>query len=365
MPRILITGMNRNQCTRDYYRTQELQVVASHYSLIRCLEDMGWTVEQREVELGEDLSSYDEVVIYVHNLQGYAHCLYSGLYAVSARPDAILAFDDWQVREMMLSLSNFIRYVEEDRDYRVLKDYIIDIQMTKRSKEQLRPFVPDYVRGCEVVLRRNNRLLLSAFAGGDLTKMNLGWDMSRVYAFNPNPYHLNRQPSNSFGSDNPLMSLAYRDYRPEEKVREWNFASLLHNKTKTWLKRQGCSWPVNMFGQRKGETRTARITEDDMCQIYNIQWGCLMPGYPHAGSGWWRARPLQVADAGSVLVCDDDEGRILGEPYVGVRARDVEQMDTGQLTALARLQKEALYDRHPLDREVTKRELSSILEATP
>ena len=88
-----------------------------------------------------------------------------------------------------------------------------------------------------------------------------------------------------------------------------------------------------------------------------------MPGYFHAGSGWWRARPLQVADAESILLCDDKEAAVYGEAYVGLKAGDVEKMDTDQLSALAKAQRECLYDNHPLDKEVTKKELSMILEA--
>ena len=45
--KILITGMNKNQCTEDFYLRQQLQVVPSHYSLLRCLRDMNYEVEQR------------------------------------------------------------------------------------------------------------------------------------------------------------------------------------------------------------------------------------------------------------------------------------------------------------------------------
>ena len=67
----------------------------------------------------------------------------------------------------------------------------------------------------------------------------------------------------------------------------------------------------------------------------------------------------------SVLVCDDEEGKILSEAHVGVRAKDVEQMDTTQLASLAARQKEALYDKHPLDHAVTRKELIAVLEDRP
>ena len=54
--KILITGMNKNQCTENFYLRQQLSVVPSHYSLMRCLKDMGREVEQRLVKIGEDHS---------------------------------------------------------------------------------------------------------------------------------------------------------------------------------------------------------------------------------------------------------------------------------------------------------------------
>ena len=47
--KILVTGMNKNQVTENFYLRQQLKVVPSHYSLLRCLSDMGHEVEQRFV----------------------------------------------------------------------------------------------------------------------------------------------------------------------------------------------------------------------------------------------------------------------------------------------------------------------------
>ena len=67
--KILITGFNKEQCTKDYYLGKELKILNSHYSLIRCLEDMGHEIEQRTVSIGEDLSGYDKVIIYLSSVK--------------------------------------------------------------------------------------------------------------------------------------------------------------------------------------------------------------------------------------------------------------------------------------------------------
>jgi hypothetical protein len=91
-----------------------------------------------------------------------------------------------------------------------------------------------------------------------------------------------------------------------------------------------------------------------------------MPGYFHSGSGWWRARPLQVADAGSILVGDPKELMVYYQDseLASMKASDIEQMDLDQLTQFAAAQKQALYYTHPLDQSRTREEISEILEAS-
>ena len=363
MKKILITGMNSLQTKRDGFLKQELQVVPSHYSVIRCLEDMGWQVEQRAVDLGEDLSHYDEVIVYIHSIQAFCQRLYSGLYTIAARPDCIVAFDDWQIDQIMASFDMFLKDLNsgEDKQYR---EYLLELYTGKESLDEIKKYDSQYKEACQVILNKNNRLLVSAFDHGDLGLLQMGWQEDRVYRFNPNPYHLNRSPDNNYGEEVNIFAFTQNDVGAENKVREWNFASLVQKKTKKWAEKERADWKVNFYGARRGEeVKQVRLTEPDMCRVYNAQWGCLMPGYFHSGSGWWRARPLQVADAGSILVCEDKEGAVYGEAYVGLSARIVENMSLEELIATARRQKECLYAKHPLDKNVEQREFQAILDA--
>jgi hypothetical protein len=113
--KILVCGMNKNQNTKDFFLNQQLKVVPSHYGLIRCLEDMGYEVEQRAPVLGEDLSTYEEVFVYLHSPQSFCQNLYTGLYAIAARPDCVMLFDDWQVDQIFAGLNGFKTNLEEDK----------------------------------------------------------------------------------------------------------------------------------------------------------------------------------------------------------------------------------------------------------
>jgi len=145
-----------------------------------------------------------------------------------------------------------------------------------------------------------------------------------------------------------------------------HFAGLIQDKTKKWLKAQGINdydWPLMKYGSRKdGQDR---VTEDVMVNIYASHWGILMPGYFHAGSGWWRARPLQVADAGSILIGDPTEMMIYygDERLASIKASDLIDMCDQELIDLATAQREALYKLHPLDKEVEKMELNACLKS--
>lgn len=362
MGKILITGMNSNQCKKDFFQRQQLKVVPSHYSLFRCLEDMGYEVEQREVRLGEDLSGYDDVIVFIHTPEAFCQFLWSGLYAVAARPDCIIALDDWQFNQIIAGVVKYGQYVEGNHE-KSFKQYFMDLWQGTEDKKTIESFSQSYVDAYKIIEQRKNRLLVSAFGGGDLSLLKSGWAPDRMFSYNPNPYHLNRRPDNNFGENKKTLgSIVNKNI---VKKKEWNFASLLHNKTKKWLNSQNDDWKwnINFYGAKRGEHKSTRLKENEMCQVFQDQWGCLMPSYFHAGSGWWRARPLQVADAGSIIVCNDAEGKIYGDAYVGVRASDVEQMDDTQLTQLAKDQHDCLYDNHPLDKKVEREELAAVLGA--
>jgi hypothetical protein len=364
MKKILITGMNSLQTRKDGFLKQELKVVPSHYAVIRVLEDMGYEVEQRPVALGEDLSSYDDVIVYIHSIQAFCQQLYSGLYAIANRPNCIIAFDDWQIDQIYSSFGQYLKEVEDPNSDKPFREYLVELYQGKEDLDTIKKYRQQYVDACKLVLTKSNRLLVSAFDHGDLGLLNLGWNTDRVFRFNPNPYHLNRTPDNNYGEDGGLGAFFGNDVSAASKIRAWNFASLVQKKTQKWLKLQNIKkWDINFYGARRGmEVKQERLTEADMCRVYNSQWGCLMPGYFHSGSGWWRARPLQVADAGSILVCDLNEGRVYGEAY-DLTADKVEGMTLEELIKTAKDQKECLYAKHPLDKSVTRREFSAILEA--
>ena len=338
--KILITGMNKLQCTFDFYLNQHLRVIPSHYSLIRCLRDMGHEVDQRPVTVGESLDEYDEVIVFIHNPSGFAGYVYNALWAIHRRPNCILAFDDWQTDSIysgLLSLKD---------PARLFRKYVLDSQVA--APDNVQQYEKAFISAIEQVESKSNRMLISAFAGGDLSLL-IEYPKELLFQYNPNPYHYHRQPNN-----------------PGPKQRVFNFAGLVQGKTAKWLKSQkigDTGWDLKMYGSRKdGQDR---VTEDVMVNIYGEQWGILMPGYFHAGSGWWRARFCQVADAGSILIGEYDEMYIVYQDNAAasVKPADLVNLSASELAEIAAYQKECLYKAHPLDKNVEKEELNTILKA--
>lgn len=339
--KILITGMNKQQCTENFYKTSQLKVMPSHLSLIACLRDMGHIVEQRVVTIGENLDSYDKVIVYIHNPSGFAGFVYNGLYAISTVSPSklVLAFDDWQTDSIYKGLTA-LRDPEK-----MFRKYVKDGH--QHIPDDIESWEGILMNGLDLVESKSNPMLISAFAGGDLSLL-IDYPKELMFSFNPNPYHINL--ASNFNS---LF---------EEKQRVFNFAGLIQDKTKKWLKAQNIGdWPLKKYGSRKdGQDR---VIEPEMVNIYGQQWGILMPGYFHAGSGWWRARPLQVADSGSILIGDPTEMMLYynDEYLAGIKASDITQMSDSQLEDLAAAQKQAIYTTHPLDKGTQQDELRRIL----
>lgn len=386
--KILITGFNKAQCTRKFYLNQQLKVVPSQYSLFNCLHDMGHEVEQRVVKIGEDLAEYDEVFVFIAGpRQLVTTQLFNGLWAISQRPDCIIAVDDWQAPDLLKGVEKCLDPKE------LLCDFILGVNKT--TIEEVTPHLDAYTSALKVVAAKKNRTLISAFDttflnddsfGPHLLFENVVYPKDRMFVYNPNPYHRNRKPSDigHEGAEDPFWggdSLDSFFDSPVEKItkkeRKFNFASLVQSRTKKWLKNQGVDtknldteqatigdWTVDLYGSKADSQK--RLTEDQMCQVFANDWGCLMPGYFHAGSGWWRARPTQCADAGSILIGDPKEMTVYyGKDFkwLNLKAKDVIDMTDEQLAQIASDQKQALYTNHPLDKKVQQRELNDILKA--
>lgn len=383
MMKLLITGMNKNQCNRKFYLNQNLKVVPSQYSLFNCLVDMGYDVEQRVVNLGEDLSIYDKVIVYLASpKQIVTSYFYNGLYTISKRKDCILAFDDWQLSDLHKSIIN------HEEDSKLFCEFLIKNQNDKNISVLIKKYKTDIKDGIHQIIKKENKVLISAFStlhlddnyGKKILYQGLGYDDNKIYTYNPNPYHRNRKPGDFLDEGKEdfeyIEELCFTSkYIRPTKQKQFNFASLVQSSTEKWLKKQGFvynledtekgyinTWPVELYGSRKKSQK--RLTEEHICQVYDRDWAALMPGYFHSGSGWWRARPLQVADCESILVGDKKELDVYyGSDFKfnSLVAKEITELQDYELKNIAISQKNALYSNHPLNKNTQIEEISLVL----
>jgi hypothetical protein len=304
---------------------------------------MGHIVDMRPTVIGESLDEYDEVFVFLHNPAGFAGYVYNALWAISQKPNCIFAFDDWQTDSIFAGLSAL------DDPTKLFRKFVVDSHTN--IPDNIESYTDTFIECIEKIKSRSNRMCMPAFSGGDLSLL-LDWSKDLLFGYNPNPYHLNRQPA---------LTLF-----PDPKQRVFNFAGLMQDKTKKWLAKQGVestNWTLKQYGSRKdGQDR---VVEGEMMNVYASQWGILMPGYFHAGSGWWRARPLQIADVESILIGEPKEMMLYyrDESLANIRAVDIAHLSDSQLTEIAQAQREAIYRNHPLDKDVARQELNAVLNA--
>lgn len=380
--KILITGMNSSQCNRNHHLKQQLKVVQSTYSLMNCLVAMGHDVTHRKVKIGENLDEYDKVIVFIAGPRQFiTNALFEGLWAIKARSDCILAFDDWQVEDL------FAGVVKAKEGDNLLSDFILN--NNSKTVEDIKIQLNDFKDAIDLIETGNNRMLISSYDTSHLGDefgphrlFDKKYKKENIFAYNPNPFHRNRKPGDYKHHGPEAFDYYHSPFEDDDlpdlplKTRSFNFASLVQSKTKKWLKNNGFkknptsdesgtigSWHVEIYGCKADSQK--RLTEDIMCGVWAKDWGCLMPGYPHAGSGWWRVRPLQVADAGSIIIGDEVElGVYYGKDFYAnkMKASDLIEMSDMELVNLAADQKEALYKHHPLDKNKQCKELESVLK---
>lgn len=346
---------------------------------------MGHEVHQKPVEFDDDISDYDDVFVYIAGpRQLVTTKLFNGLMAIAKRPDCILLMDDWQVADLFKGV---IKCLDDNE---LFAPFILNVN--KKNITELLPYKNDFNKAINIIADKSNRMLISAFNvdhlnnkagyGAHLLFSNIKYPSDLLFTYNPNPYHRNRKPGDiqHDGIENPHFNGT--EVIPKMgihilKRKRFNFASLVQSKTQKWLKKQGYinnpediesgfigTWRVDLYGSRAESQK--RLTEDEMCKIFQQDWGCLMPGYDHAGSGWWRSRPLQTADANCILIGDKKEISVFyGDkfPLLDLKAADLIVATDADLNDIANDQHKALYFYHPLDKKYQQHEIISVLKA--
>ena len=326
MSNILVTGITSLHCTEDYYLRQQLKVVPSELALVTILRELGHTVEQRPVKWGEDLDKYDRIITYLCGTDSFVCGHTDGALWTLKREDTLVAFDDWQT-DRTLQDGTFKHEAK-------WKETFVGQMNGLTNRDEIDEIHYDWCK--------NRRILLPAFAGGnlDLTfaktrKKKAKWlkeQNVRLYGYDPNPFLPGRVPEGSF--------------EDSERKSEWVVAGL-SKQNREYHKKWKPTLPVVELGGR-GENGF-RMPEPEAIEWFGERWFHAMPGYSHAGSGWWRSRPSQLAGHKVICYCDPKEGAVYGQSWVIEDPLALEELGEWGRKELAKMQSEEFFARHPID----------------
>lgn len=335
--KILITGITKLQSVEDFYLGQELKVVPSELALVRALRELGHEAEMSRVRWGDDLDKYDRIITYIACTNAYSALYTDGALWTLKREDTLIAVDDWQFH---------LTYTNGTNPSTAKRKWVGGATGLIRQLNDC-PASREEIDGLHYDWANNRKLLLPAFNGGDLDimfayfKRSKRWkdwfatQRTELFGYDPNPWL-------------PLRVPEHPSLPSNLKKKEWVVAGL-GKQNREYLNKWKPTLPVVELGGR-GENGF-RLQEPDAVEWFGERWLHAMPGYNHAGSGWWRSRPSQLAGHEVVCYCNPKEGAVYGPSWVIDNPLELEDMTEKQLEELGKLQAAEFFERHPIGEE--------------
>jgi hypothetical protein len=267
---ILITGM-----TARHTGGNVVKMLTVIEPLKEILIFSGHKVFQKTVTVGEDLSAYDKIFLFLFPPEKIGVTRRYGAIDIYARyPEkCIIAFDDWQYYQIQSGLKNCLdsgrlwNWVDKFPGF-ITKN---DLQAILKGGKEVRGRIEKAVN--QLAIDPKVPVCIPKFSWGDVTKSRLT-NSGKTFTFDPSRF---------------AIDYVYNNYdlefSPIKRERAWVLASLFeHDKYVHNLK---FSWPIKRVGHKKTQMV---LSEEELCKFYQDNWGILSPPYPVSGDGWWRAR---------------------------------------------------------------------------
>lgn len=315
--RALITGMTAMQCgsTRTLLK---LANVGGRWA--EALRRLGYLVEHRGVRVGEDIASYDVVLVGLSKIHSIAASrVWSGLETLRVRPDVIGFVDDWQCHEILYGFRTRAKNPEG-----IWKLNRVDIKEAKR-------YWPSYRKIIRTLAKPPWPFPVLVCTHGD------GGDLSLL-----------RIPTTVVPLDPTAVRTPYPVTIVPKRERRWIQASLL----KKPLDPSKYDWPVTAYGRPDrgkygikygafdGPNDQPRLPEPKLAQEYARCWGIISPAHAVSGSGWWHVRYEIARDVGAIVSGPMSEAALFGKSYTrAVNPLNVELLPDIALRQLAALQR--------------------------
>jgi hypothetical protein len=306
--KILMTGMTAKmigsqRLKRDYVICADL--------FIKILSFIpGVKVEIRKIEVNEDLSGYDQILVGITPL-GSLGSVYAdrALMALARYPKKCVLFtDDWSVCFILQNSASKLRTWDKYMGFR---------KYDKRYSKDMKHSI-------NAILDGQFSILNFMFTWGHHRVFNHPVMDERIIPIDPSIL---------------IEGSHYVDGAP--KARRWVSATL--GDQSDWLRRQGFRWEIIQVGQKRFNQPI--LGEDEVCQLYAQNWGVVSARYPNVGSGWWRVRYNFSEQNNAIIYCDYEDGKMIGPEFCRSPG-EIESLDDAGLQRLAELQRLSLKNRY-------------------
>lgn len=321
--RVLVTGTTAKQVGSK----RAFQVALNSGSLVETLQQGGHEVDWRPVIPGEDLTAYDRVVVYLGpaNALGSVH-MYGALWALAARPDAALALDDWQVKQVIAGAKTLHKKPAAEGLFKPI--------LNRGHRDEAAEHTPEILRAlgelAHGVGAEQRTCFTPMFRKGDPLKLQF-LPVKKHVVFDPTVIWIKRYSE--------IVEAARDEGRVTPKQQQWVHASLLSKDD--WVKKQSFRWPVLAFGNAAGQQ--ARVPEVELVPIVAGSWGMLSAAHNNPSSGWWRVRFAIAAACDTIIYGDLRELSVIyGGGNFPRFVSEVENVSEDQRRALALKQRVAV-----------------------
>lgn len=354
MANILFTGGMANMTDRNYSKTRSrLRLATTTDALIAALEEQGHTVTAKVVVPGEDLSMYDQLIVGLTGLFSNLCSYTCGVYwALSKFPDALLTVNDWRVLDAMKmvdpafkkSESYFTSFIPGNNegisklnkvdDYNALLLKHWDVIMEAKAKF-------DCAQG--------NTLIFPAYKGFNREKLKVA---NPVVRYNPGAYMI-QDEFTSDASEKQNVHIIAGAAKPN-----WSWYKKMHPQWTDLESAQAASaWDIKTYGGWCKNT----LPESELTHVIAQSKGIIVPSYNQiAGVGMWRPRHVIAKNVQRLIICDKDEGLVMGEGYGQHTIAEIESMTDSQYKELVDLQAKSFNDAYETRAEVQE-QLKSII----
>lgn len=245
--KILLTGFTNKQALMS--ETLKFSFAQNHRTMQDVLHELGHETEIRAVIPGEDLGTYDKVVVFLF-IPGHAASIFQdgALWAMGSRPDCLWALDDWNVAPISVEARKLARKSKS---------------LPKESQKALVELGGDgsWRHKCFFPLFKKVSPSSIKFLA---VKETFGVDFTEIW--------LERYSK--------LAAQVQQGHRE----RRWVHTALARESE--WLEACKFSWPVLSFGDKTVPGN--RRHEADLIPDIKGSWGLLSA--PHPNHGWWRVR---------------------------------------------------------------------------